>query len=362
MLPGAGCDRQVIKGQFSWARPGQAGFGARGDNFIMRGTAALLVASTGGHLDELARLRSRIQPLPTDVTWATFDTEHSRSLLAGQRVRHVTYVRPRGYFAAIRVLPQALRILLQEKPSVLVSTGAGVAIPFLFWARVLGIPCHYIESAARSQGPSATGKVAMRLPGVRLYTQYEAWADEKWAYVGSLFDAYTLGDDEVAAPKPETGRRPDSVVVTLGTQSHYPFTRAVTAIAKVLPALSGAAADVLWQVGSADTTALDIKAEDSLPAETMRRRIADADLVVAHAGVGSVLSAWDSGHCPVLLPRRASHREHVDDHQLLIARELDRRGLAVSRDPDDLRVEDLALARHRRVVAVAHPRPFALSA
>jgi len=321
----------------------------------------LLVASTGGHLEELVRLRGRIDPLPESVVWATFDTEQSRSLLRDEHVRHVSFVRPRGYLAALRVIPQALRILLAERIGVLVTTGAGVAIPFLALGRLLGIPCHYIESAARSQGPSVTGRVAMRLPGVRLYTQYEEWADGRWAYVGSLFDAYTLVGDE-ADPQPQPERDLDSVVVTLGTQNHYPFDRAVAAVAKVLPCLSTGRADVLWQVGSADTSALAIQAEDHLPADTMRRKIADADLVVAHAGVGSVLSAWDSGHCPVLLPRRASHREHVDDHQLLIARELDRRGLAVSRDPDDLRPEDLALARRRRVTSVRNPRPFALSA
>ena len=47
-----------------------------------------------------------------------------------------------------------------------------------------------------------------------------------------------------------------------------------------------------------------------------------ADKVVTHAGVGSILCADREGHVPLVVPRRHDLGEHVDDHQLELARAL----------------------------------------
>jgi len=289
----------------------------------------LLVASTGGHLDELRRLSRRFEPESTGVEWATFDDEQSRSLLAGERVHTVEFVPPRGYGAAARNLRLARRILRQGQFRRVVTTGAGVAIPFLASARLLGIDCHYIESAARSLEPSLTGRVAGRIPGVHLYTQYLRWAGERWAYAGSLFDGYV--PEPVTSPPTSASR----IVVTLGTMRTYGFRRAVDAVLAVLPDVAPNA-EILWQTGFTDVSDLPIHGRQLVPANELCEAVAAADLVIAHAGIGSALAALDQGKCPVILPRRAEHHEHVDDHQELIARELDGRGLAVHRDAGSL--------------------------
>src|SRR3954447_15127043 len=102
----------------------------------------LLVASTGGHLEELHRLSRRFEPALEDVEWATFDDEQSRSLLTGQRVHHVEYVGPRGYGAAARNFRTALRIIRGGGYSRVISTGAGIAVPFLLSARMSGKESH----------------------------------------------------------------------------------------------------------------------------------------------------------------------------------------------------------------------------
>jgi UDP-N-acetylglucosamine transferase subunit ALG13 len=48
----------------------------------------------------------------------------------------------------------------------------------------------------------------------------------------------------------------------------------------------------------------------------------EAERVVTHAGVGSVLLARRTGHVPVVVPRLQRYREHVDDHQLQLIRAL----------------------------------------
>ena len=48
--------------------------------------------------------------------------------------------------------------------------------------------------------------------------------------------------------------------------------------------------------------------------------MAAAELVVAHAGMGSVITAGEHGKPIVLLPRLGSRGEHTNDHQVDTAR------------------------------------------
>ena len=52
-----------------------------------------------------------------------------------------------------------------------------------------------------------------------------------------------------------------------------------------------------------------------------------ADSVVCHAGVGTIMTALQAEHTPVVIPRRADRGEHVDDHQMDIASRFAERGL-----------------------------------
>lgn len=317
------------------------------------GPKTLLVAATGGHLEQLFRLRHRLEPACAETLWVTHDDPQSRSLLAAQDVRTVPYVPPRGYGQLARLAPEAWRILRAGKFDRIISTGAGIAIPFLSAGRLLRTECHYIESAARADAPSLTGRIVARIPGVNLYSQYERWADHRWLFRGSLFDSF-----EVAETAPRGIRR---VVVTLGTMRTYQFRRAVERLREVLPDVLEPDATVLWQVGVTDGAGLTGDVRSTVPNSELRERIAEADLVVAHSGIGSAITALELGKRPVLLPRRASLNEHVDDHQRLIAGELSRRDLAVHAEADEVDEVDLRKAAAGRVMVNDAPQSFVLS-
>jgi UDP-N-acetylglucosamine--N-acetylmuramyl-(pentapeptide) pyrophosphoryl-undecaprenol N-acetylglucosamine transferase len=321
----------------------------------MTGNRTLLVASTGGHLDELTRLRHRLSPPADEADWVTFDDPQALSLLAGETVHYIPYIPPRGYAEVGRAIREATRLLRTGAYSRVVSTGSGIAIPYLTVARGLGLEAHYVESAARTAAPSRTGSVLSRIPGVRLYCQYPAWAGPRWKYRGSLFDGYH------PEPRPGAPDRTKRVVVTLGTMRIYGFRSAVAALARLLPEVVADGADVLWQVGVTDTAGLPIEARSVVPTHELLAAVAEADLVVAHAGIGSTLFALDAGHCPVLLPRRAARGEHVDDHQVLIADALAAKGLAVVGDPATLTPDDLRAAVRTVVRRHQRPEPFLLS-
>jgi UDP-N-acetylglucosamine transferase subunit ALG13 len=62
----------------------------------------------------------------------------------------------------------------------------------------------------------------------------------------------------------------------------------------------------------------------------------------------------------VIVPRRAAHGEHIDDHQVQIARELHQRGLAIACAVEDLSSTVFAEAMSRTVRRVPNPPPFRL--
>jgi UDP-N-acetylglucosamine--N-acetylmuramyl-(pentapeptide) pyrophosphoryl-undecaprenol N-acetylglucosamine transferase len=309
----------------------------------------LLCASTGGHLKQLHRLHRRLAGIDGPFRWATFDTPQSRSLLEGEQVDFVHFVGGRDPGNVLRNVPLVRRILRAHDVDTIVSTGSAMALPFFALGRAHGLTCHYIESAARSDGPSKTARMISRIPGVNLYTQYPAWEDHKWQYRGAVFDSFVPGEPPADAP-----RELRKVVVSLGTFKDYGFERLVRRLLEILPP----DAEVLWQTGDTDVSGLGITGHHAIPERELTQAIREADVLVAHAGVGTALAALEVGKCPVLVPRRLAHGEHVDDHQIQIAGELDSRGLALSVDADDLELEHLLSAAATGVKTLPEDPPF----
>jgi hypothetical protein len=116
-----------------------------------------LVCSSGGHLAQLHRLRpwwSRHERL-----WVTFDTPDALALLADEPVIWAHHPTTRNLPNAIRNLGLAVRILLRERPDVVVSDGAGVAFPFFLVAKILRAKTVYIEVYDRLDSRTLTGRL-----------------------------------------------------------------------------------------------------------------------------------------------------------------------------------------------------------
>lgn len=312
----------------------------------------LLVAAAGGHLKQLHKLLPRIPELDGERVWVTYDTSQSRSLLEGEDVVYGHYMASRDYGNVARNAALAERLLREAKFDRVLSTGSAIALSFLPLARARGVACHYIESAARPGSPSITGNLLRRVPGMRLYTQYRSWAQPPWRYFGSVFDSYV---PQLPAAGDVPIRR---VVVTLGTSKKYGMRRLVEQLVQVIPP----EAEVLWQTGATDLTGLPIEASPVVSATDLDQATREADVVIAHAGTGSALGALEAGRCPILVPRRKAHGENADDHQALIAQELDRRGLAIAPADENVTPEVLARAAAIRIEEAEAPPPCPLAA
>jgi UDP-N-acetylglucosamine transferase subunit ALG13 len=59
------------------------------------------------------------------------------------------------------------------------------------------------------------------------------------------------------------------------------------------------------------------------------RLVAEAELLILHAGAGSVMHALQAGKVPIVMPRRVAFKECVDDHQVEFAEALSQAGRVV---------------------------------
>jgi UDP-N-acetylglucosamine:LPS N-acetylglucosamine transferase len=82
----------------------------------------------------------------------------------------------------IRNTGLAFRLLRREKPSVIVSTGAGVAVPFFVLGWLRGVPTVYLEVYDRIDSPTLTGRLCR--PFARLFCVQ--WEDQRKFYPGSV--------------------------------------------------------------------------------------------------------------------------------------------------------------------------------
>ncbi len=248
----------------------------------------------------------------------TFDTPQTTSLLAGRRALFVPYVAPRDVRGALKAGHQIAQATRREHFDACLSTGAAVAGFGVPWCALAGIPTFYVESLARVDGPSVTGQLMGLAPRVRTFSQRAGWASKRWVHEGSLLDGWRVCH---RAGVTITRR----IFVTLGTIRPYRFDRAIdTVLASLQPG-----DEVVWQLGATSRDGLPGRTYIEMGHADLAHEIAVADVVVTHAGVGSVLQAHEAGKVPVLAVRSAEHGEHVDEHQREIAHDLTVRGLAL---------------------------------
>lgn len=272
----------------------------------------LLISSPGGHIAELWRLERLLERHP-DSLWITSRNEQTETLLAGRRVIWTSYVAPRDVKGAVRVARLASRLIKDDSFDACVSAGAALASFALPRVALSGIRTVYIESLTRLDGPSATGMIASISPRVETWTQHSEFRKKGWQHAGSVLDGYSVH------PRKSDPKRL-SIFVTLGTIRPYRFDRAVNEVLQATQAFPGAS--ITWQLGSTERSDLPGEIFTSLNVEEVRSHMSNADVVIGHAGVGTMLDALESGKRPILLPRSGDLSEHVDSHQIQLARAL----------------------------------------
>jgi beta-1,4-N-acetylglucosaminyltransferase len=146
----------------------------------------LLVCSTGGHLAQLVALREAWEPYSR--VWVTFDKSDSRSLLVDERVVYAHGPTNRSAKNLVRNLVLAVWLLVRVRPKVMLTTGAGVAVPFAWIGCLCGVRVVYVESFTRIEQPSLSLRLIAPVAD-RVYAQWPELARSvaHGRYAGTVF-------------------------------------------------------------------------------------------------------------------------------------------------------------------------------
>lgn len=113
-------------------------------------------------------------------------------------------------------------------------------------------------------------------------------------------------------------KAPAMIFVTVGTQ--LPFDRLISAVSDW--AVRNPSQKVVAQTGAGRADFPGILCQPTLDQTAFRATLEAAEIVIAHAGMGSILMAAEAGKPIIIMPRRADIGEHRNDHQSDTAAEM----------------------------------------
>jgi UDP-N-acetylglucosamine transferase subunit ALG13 len=112
------------------------------------------------------------------------------------------------------------------------------------------------------------------------------------------------------------------IFATVGSQ--MPFDRLIAAVDQW--AAEAGRTDVVAQIGDSELSPSAIESFERVAPDEFARLCAEADLLIAHAGMGSILTALQYGTPVLVMPRRGALRETRNDHQVATAKALSAQG------------------------------------
>lgn len=129
-------------------------------------------ASSGGHFEQLMMMKPMMERYESFII--TEKTSYSNNI-QGIPVYYLSQINRReGAFVIklIKNLVHSIRIYEIEKPDVVISTGVLATIPTCLWAKLRGSRIVYIESFAKINSPTITGKLMYRVADL-FFVQWE---------------------------------------------------------------------------------------------------------------------------------------------------------------------------------------------
>jgi UDP-N-acetylglucosamine transferase subunit ALG13 len=309
-----------------------------------------LAASGGGHVRQLLDLTPVWSGF--DHFFVTEDTALGRSLSG--RVHFVPHFalgqgrlgKPgRMLLGAVQNFFQAARIILAERPDILITTGAGSMVFVVVWARLTGARVILIETFARFRRLSAFARSAGRLAQERIVQSAQLRAEWPDALV---FDPLRVLDDSVPEKEP-------LLFATVGAT--LPFPRLVASVA-ALKSRSEIEDEVIIQRGEDGPIPDGVTSFATAPFAEMLSYMRRARIVVCHGGTGSLITALREGCHVIAMPRSFAAGEHYDDHQNEIVEAFRDRGLIqIARTEEELAAALRRVTDHRPLIAtVDHSR------
>ncbi len=141
-----------------------------------------LVCSPGGHLDELIHIAKSLSH--HDLFFMTYRTPRTAHMKLGYLLPNILQSRLAFIFSFFRILA----IFVRERPEVIVSTGAEIALPAFFIGKLLRCSLIFVESLCRVTSPSGTGRILYHISDLLIvqWPQLVRVYGERATYIGGF--------------------------------------------------------------------------------------------------------------------------------------------------------------------------------
>ena len=134
------------------------------------------------------------------------------------------------------------------------------------------------------------------------------------------------------------------ILVVLGTQDK-PFTRLLEALE--IQVNAGLIQDeMVVQCGLTHFKSKKMKCFDLLPMDQFETLMDQAECILTHGGVGTILNAVKKGKKVLACPRLAKYQEHGNDHQLQLCSEFEKKGYVLVCEEFDHLYEKIEEVKH----------------
>ena len=118
------------------------------------------------------------------------------------------------------------------------------------------------------------------------------------------------------------------ILVLLGTQDK-PFNRLLDEVLK-LKEKGKINDDIVAQIGCTKFSSDKIKTLSFVSREEYAKLNDEADIIITHAGVGTITDCIKKGKKVIVVPRLKEYKEHTNDHQIQITKEFEEKGYVLA--------------------------------
>ena len=132
-----------------------------------------LCSSSGGHFEQLMMLKPLTEEYDSFIVTEKLDYEVKVGSLPVKYVLAINRTDKLFFFKFLYNIIKSFFIVLNNRPDVIISTGALAAVPMMAWTKIFGGKVIYIESFAKINTPNISGKIAYKFAD-RFYIQWES--------------------------------------------------------------------------------------------------------------------------------------------------------------------------------------------
>ena len=256
------------------------------------------ICSSGGHLAELKLLMSNVAE--GDIYWITQRTTGMHDEWGNYHIEDTK----RSLLSYIRNFYESLFIFKKERPDIIITTGAGVALNTCIIGRLYRRKVFYFESVCRIEELSLFGRLMLPIANKNIVQWRSLKRFPNTDYIGNLFDILEFQESEYE----------DYIFLTVG--KHYmPFNRLLSTIDQAID--DGIISEkIIAQIGNSTHIPRNFESFSFSDRERYERLMKNCRCMISHAGAGVILEGLQLSKPILLVPRLTKYGEHTNDHQL----------------------------------------------